>query len=72
MTKRQDELKELRGLDLGRLQQKLNEAHEELFRLRFRQETRQLDNTAALPNTRKRIARIKAVMAEALRQEAQG
>ncbi len=55
---------ELRALDAERLEEKLKEAKEELFNLRFQNATGQLDNTARLRAVRKDIARIYTVMRE--------
>jgi large subunit ribosomal protein L29 len=46
------------------LNQKLQEAHQELFNLRFRKATKQLDNTARIRVVRHDIARIKTIMRE--------
>ena len=48
----------LGDLDLGTLEERLTEAKQELFNLRFQNATGALDNTAALKQTRRRIARI--------------
>jgi len=45
-------------LDVGSLEERLAEAKQELFNLRFQNATGALDNTAALKSTRRRIARI--------------
>jgi len=55
---------EIRGLNDGELLSKLEEAHEELFNLRFRLATRQLGNHRELPRVKKRIARIKTILKE--------
>lgn len=49
---------ELRDLDSGELRQRLAEAKEELFNLRFQSVTGQLDNTARLREVRTDIARV--------------
>ena len=46
------------------LLQKLEEAHEELFNLRFRLATRQLVNYHEIARVKKRIARIKTILRE--------
>lgn len=55
---------ELRDLTAGDLADKLKEAKEELFNLRFQNATGQLDNTARLRTVRKDIARIYTVIRE--------
>jgi large subunit ribosomal protein L29 len=52
------DLSDLRESDLPGLVTALAEAKDELFKLRFRNATGQLENTAALGAARKRIARI--------------
>jgi large subunit ribosomal protein L29 len=49
----------LTGLDPTELTEKLAEAKEELFNLRFQIATNQLDNTARLKAVKKDIARIR-------------
>jgi large subunit ribosomal protein L29 len=55
---------EIRTLNNEELVTKLEEAHEELFNLRFRLATRQLENHREIPNVRRRIARIKTILSE--------
>ena len=55
---------ELRALTYKELTEKLDEAKEELFNLRFQMVTNQLDNTARLGEVRREIARIKTVVRE--------
>ncbi|AWB93391.1 50S ribosomal protein L29 [Aeromicrobium chenweiae] len=55
---------ELRAVSVDDLAEKLAEAKEELFNLRFQNATGQLDNTARLRAVRKDIARIYTVMRE--------
>jgi large subunit ribosomal protein L29 len=55
---------ELRKLNYTELQQKLDEAKEELFNLRFQLVTNQLDNTARLQDVKRDVARIATVMRE--------
>ena len=55
---------ELRALDAEALEEKLKEAKEELFNLRFQNATGQLDNTARLKTVRREIARIYTVIRE--------
>jgi large subunit ribosomal protein L29 len=55
---------ELTELDADELAQKLAEAKEELFNLRFQNVTGQLDNSNRLGEVRRDIARILTVMRE--------
>jgi large subunit ribosomal protein L29 len=55
---------EIRTLNNEELLTKLEEAHEELFNLRFRLATRQLGNHREIPRVKKRIARIKTILRE--------
>ena len=55
---------ELRLLDADGLAEKLRDAKEELFNLRFQNATGQLDNTARLNKVRREIARIYTVQRE--------
>ena len=62
MTKSQ--AAELRTLPGDALDEKLKEAKEELFNLRFQNATGQLDNTVRLRKVRREIARIYTVQRE--------
>jgi large subunit ribosomal protein L29 len=55
---------EIRSLNNEELVTKLEEAHEELFNLRFRLATRQLGNHREIPRVRRRIARMKTILRE--------
>jgi large subunit ribosomal protein L29 len=55
---------EIRTLNNEELLTKLEEAHEELFNLRFRLATRQLGNHREIPRVKKRIARIETILRE--------
>jgi len=55
---------EVRTLNDEELLMKLEEAHEELFNLRFRLATRQLGNHREIPKVKRRIARIKTILRE--------
>jgi len=55
---------ELRNMTDAELSQRLQEAYQELFNLRFRKATKQLDNTARIRVVRRDIARIKTIMRE--------
>jgi large subunit ribosomal protein L29 len=54
----------LRELSRVELEERLDEAKEELFNLRFQLATNQLDNTARLKAVKKEIARILTVLRE--------
>lgn len=55
---------ELKGLSDQELRAKESETAQELFRLRFRHASGQLDNTARLRNFRRELARIKTLLRE--------
>ena len=55
---------ELRDLPYDKLAERVAEAKEELFNLRFQLATNQLDNTARIREMRREIARISTVMRE--------
>jgi large subunit ribosomal protein L29 len=55
---------ELRELNDGELVQKLAEAKEEHFNLRFQNATGQLDNSARLGDIRREIARLNTLLRE--------
>jgi large subunit ribosomal protein L29 len=57
-------IKEIRDLGIDELQQKNRELVEEIFKLRLRKASGQLDSTAMLGHIRKDIARISTVLAE--------
>lgn len=59
--------KELRDLSDQELSVKELELKEALFRLRLRRETSQVENPAALTQTRRDIARIKTIQGERVR-----
>ncbi len=52
----------LRGMTQEELKQKLKDAQESLFNLRFQHVTKQLENTAQLKKTRRTIARIQTIL----------
>jgi large subunit ribosomal protein L29 len=60
----QSQAAELRTLSGEALAEKLQDAKEELFNLRFQNATGQLDNTARLRAVRREIARIYTVQRE--------
>jgi len=57
-------LTEIKALGDAELQKKLEEAHQELFNLRFKLATKQLVNHRELPRVRKGIARINTIIRE--------
>jgi large subunit ribosomal protein L29 len=56
--------KELRDLSVDELKQKEKNLTEEMFRLRFRHATGQLDSTASKGMTKRDLARVKTVLRE--------
>ncbi|WP_272700313.1 50S ribosomal protein L29 [Desulfovibrio sp. Fe33] len=56
--------KELRELDDVKLAEKLKESQHELFSMRFKHATAQLENTKALSGVKKTIARILTIQRE--------
>lgn len=57
-------IKEIRALDVSGLKQKITELSEELFRLKIRHASGQLESTVMLGKVRKDIARINTVLKE--------
>ena len=57
-------LKEFRELSTDDLIKQLEEAHQELFNLRFRLTTKQLVNHRELRRVKKKIARLKTIIKE--------
>jgi large subunit ribosomal protein L29 len=53
---------EMRALSAEELSKRVNDAHQELFNLRFRLSTRQLVNHRELPRVRKEIARLETII----------
>ncbi len=58
------DMEEIRALNDDQLQEELENAHRELFNLRFRAVTRQLANTSEVGKARKTVARFKTVIRE--------
>ncbi|CDZ75252.1 large subunit ribosomal protein L29 [Peptoniphilus sp. ING2-D1G] len=56
--------KEIRQMSSSDLNKKVNDLKNELFNLRFRLATGQLDNTASIGHVKKDIARVKTVLRE--------
>jgi large subunit ribosomal protein L29 len=57
-------IEEIRVLGNEALAKQLEEAHQELFNLRFRLETKQLVNHRELSRVRRQIARLKTIIRE--------
>jgi large subunit ribosomal protein L29 len=62
--KKRDEIKELRELGEGELEERALSIQEELMKLRFRHASGQLEQTAQLNVLRRRVARIKTLLQE--------
>ena len=58
------EIKEIRGLSVEKLEEKLQELKKDLFMLRMQHATNQLDNPMQIAAVRKDIARIKTIIRE--------
>lgn len=54
----------IRALKPKELSKQLEDAHQELFNLRFRLSTRQLANYSEIRKAKKKIARVKTIMRE--------
>ena len=58
------ELKDVRGLSVEKLQEKLQELKKDLFMLRMQHATNQLDNPMQIAAVKKDIARFKTIIRE--------
>ena len=58
------EIKEIRGLSVEKLEQKLQELKKDLFMLRMQHATNQLDNPMQIAAVKKDIARVKTIIRE--------
>ena len=58
------EIKEVRGMSIEKLQEKLQELKKDLFMLRMQLATNQLDNPMQIGAVKKDIARIKTIIRE--------
>ena len=58
------QIKEVRGLSVEKLQEKLQELKKDLFMLRMQHATNQLDNPLKIAAVKKDIARIKTIIRE--------
>lgn len=63
---------EIRNLSQTEVARRLDEAHHELFNLRFQYATGQLKNTARLNEVRREIARLRTILREGELAAAQG
>jgi large subunit ribosomal protein L29 len=55
---------EIRGLNDQQIVEQIEQAHHDLFNLRFRMATRQQNNNQEIRKTRRRIARLKTIQRE--------
>ena len=58
------EIKEVRGLTVEKLEEKLQDLKKDLFMLRMQHATNQLDNPMQIAAVKKDIARIKTIIRE--------
>ena len=58
------EIKEIRGLSIEKLEEKLQDLKKDLFMLRMQHATNQLDNPMKIAAVKKDIARIKTIIRE--------
>ena len=58
------EIKDLRGLTIEKLEEKLQELKKDLFMLRMQHATNQLENPLQIAAVKKDIARIKTIIRE--------
>ena len=58
------EIKEIRGLSVEKLEEKLQDLKKDLFMLRMQHATNQLDNPLQIAAVKKDIARVKTIIRE--------
>ena len=58
------EIKEIRGLSVEKLEEKLQDLKKDLFMLRMQHATNQLDNPLKIAAVKKDIARVKTIIRE--------
>ena len=58
------EMKEIRGLSVEKLEEKLQDLKKDLFMLRMQHATNQLDNPMQIAAVKKDIARVKTIIRE--------
>jgi large subunit ribosomal protein L29 len=63
---------DIRELGEADIEQKIEEAQEELFRLRFRSATQMLENPMLVRSLRRDIARMKTILRERELEQAEG
>jgi large subunit ribosomal protein L29 len=71
-SKRNRKAEEVYALAPDQLEQALQEAHRQLFTLRFQHATRQLENTSQLRQVRRQIARLRTVQRQRQLAAAEG
>ncbi len=64
--------REIRNLSQTEIARRLDEAHQELFNLRFQYATGQLKNTTRLSQVRREIARLRTILRERALAAAEG
>ena len=62
---------QLRGMDIAALQKQFDDLQHEMFNLRFQRAAGQVSNFNRLKQVRHDIARVKTILRERARQEAQ-
>lgn len=63
---------QIRDLSTEAIQAKLNDAKEELMKLRFRKATGELTDTSRIPAVRREVARLSTILTERKRTEEEG
>jgi large subunit ribosomal protein L29 len=58
------DIKDLRGMDSGKLQEEIAKLKKEQFNLRFQQATGQLEKVSRIRQVRRDIARLKTALSE--------
>ena len=58
------EIKDIRGLSVEKLEEKLQDLKKDLFMLRMQHATNQLDNPLQIASVKKDIARVKTIIRE--------
>lgn len=64
MPKTSEQLRQWRNASESELASEIDDVRKELFNLRFRNATRQLDNSAEIQRVRRNIARLKTLLRE--------
>ena len=64
-------VEEIRALSVEEMEKQLEVAYQELFDLRFRMSTKQLVNHREIGRVRKKLARLKTIMREREKAEAE-